>query len=56
MLELPCAMLAKGPAWTSAGVPSSVCIAVGCRASIISTVSAPVMPKSSAVSGAPAFE
>ena len=41
---------------TSAGVPSSVCIAVGMSASMSSTVSAPVMPKSSAVSGSPALE
>mmetsp|Transcript_53710 Transcript_53710/g.117172 ORF Transcript_53710/g.117172 Transcript_53710/m.117172 type:complete len:228 (+) Transcript_53710:1378-2061(+) len=56
MLELPCAMLAKGPQCTSAGVPSSVCIVVGCSASISSTVSAPVMPKSSALSGSPDLE
>mmetsp|Transcript_10753 Transcript_10753/g.25326 ORF Transcript_10753/g.25326 Transcript_10753/m.25326 type:complete len:377 (+) Transcript_10753:521-1651(+) len=54
--ELPCAMLAKGPQCTRAGVPSSVCIVVGMSASISSTQSAPVMPKSSAVSGSPERE
>mmetsp|Transcript_24083 Transcript_24083/g.39834 ORF Transcript_24083/g.39834 Transcript_24083/m.39834 type:complete len:227 (-) Transcript_24083:585-1265(-) len=51
--ELPCAMLANGPACTSTGVPSSVCMVVGCSASAIRTVNAPVMPKSSAVRGSP---
>mmetsp|Transcript_18215 Transcript_18215/g.54966 ORF Transcript_18215/g.54966 Transcript_18215/m.54966 type:complete len:222 (-) Transcript_18215:492-1157(-) len=46
-------MLAKGPQCTSAGVPSRVCIVVGMSASINSTVSAPVIPKSSAVRGLP---
>ena len=27
----PCAMLANGPPWTSAGVPSSVCTRLGCK-------------------------
>mmetsp|Transcript_165 Transcript_165/g.340 ORF Transcript_165/g.340 Transcript_165/m.340 type:complete len:223 (+) Transcript_165:922-1590(+) len=53
--ELPCAILANGPACTSTGVPSSVCIRVGMMASFISTVSAPPMPKSSAVTGSPAL-
>mmetsp|Transcript_8713 Transcript_8713/g.22735 ORF Transcript_8713/g.22735 Transcript_8713/m.22735 type:complete len:244 (-) Transcript_8713:576-1307(-) len=54
--EFPCAMLAKGPQCTSTGVCSSVCIVVGCSASMRRTVRAPVMPKSSAVSGSPLFE
>mmetsp|Transcript_46810 Transcript_46810/g.87183 ORF Transcript_46810/g.87183 Transcript_46810/m.87183 type:complete len:220 (-) Transcript_46810:469-1128(-) len=55
MEELPCAMLAKGPACTSTGVPSNVCMRVGLRASFIITVSAPPMPRSSAVTGSPAL-
>ena len=54
MMELfPCAMLANGPAWTKTGVPSSVCISVGCTASRIRTASAPAAPMSSAVTGSP---
>mmetsp|Transcript_25213 Transcript_25213/g.62247 ORF Transcript_25213/g.62247 Transcript_25213/m.62247 type:complete len:285 (-) Transcript_25213:875-1729(-) len=53
MDELPDAMLAKGPACTSTGVPSTVCSSVGFRASRISATSAPVMPRSSAVTGTP---
>mmetsp|Transcript_15187 Transcript_15187/g.37831 ORF Transcript_15187/g.37831 Transcript_15187/m.37831 type:complete len:484 (-) Transcript_15187:508-1959(-) len=53
---LPCAMLAKGPACTSTGVFSSVCISVGSIVSFISTVSAPPTPRSSAVTGSPALE
>mmetsp|Transcript_13691 Transcript_13691/g.43246 ORF Transcript_13691/g.43246 Transcript_13691/m.43246 type:complete len:258 (+) Transcript_13691:1096-1869(+) len=52
-LELPWAMLAKGPQWTRTGVPSRVCIRVGMRASFKSTVSAPVTPRSSQVTSAP---
>uniref|UniRef100_A0A915K8N1 Uncharacterized protein n=1 Tax=Romanomermis culicivorax TaxID=13658 RepID=A0A915K8N1_ROMCU len=51
MLELPWAMLAKGPACTNAGVPSNVCIKFGFKASFIRTVNAPVTPKSSTVTG-----
>mmetsp|Transcript_59553 Transcript_59553/g.159574 ORF Transcript_59553/g.159574 Transcript_59553/m.159574 type:complete len:228 (-) Transcript_59553:672-1355(-) len=54
--EFPWAMFAKGPACTRAGVPSTVWKVLGWSASIISTVSAPVMPKSSAVRGSPFFE
>ena len=54
--ELPCAMLANGPAWTMTGVPSSVCMSVGMRASFISTVSAPPAPRSSAVTASPDLE
>ena len=53
MEELPCAMLANGPACTKAGVPSMVCIRLGMMVSFISTVSAPPMPRSSAVTGSP---
>lgn len=35
MDELPCAMLANGPAWTSTGVCSAVCIRVGFIASFV---------------------
>mmetsp|Transcript_23609 Transcript_23609/g.50528 ORF Transcript_23609/g.50528 Transcript_23609/m.50528 type:complete len:304 (-) Transcript_23609:562-1473(-) len=56
MLELPIAMFANGPAWTSTGVLSTVCISVGKSASFINTVSAPPHPRSSAVIGSPAFE
>mmetsp|Transcript_7833 Transcript_7833/g.25103 ORF Transcript_7833/g.25103 Transcript_7833/m.25103 type:complete len:341 (-) Transcript_7833:461-1483(-) len=51
--ELPMAMLAKGPACTRTGVPSSVCIIVGLIASFMSTVMAPAAPMSSAVTGSP---
>mmetsp|Transcript_15270 Transcript_15270/g.50138 ORF Transcript_15270/g.50138 Transcript_15270/m.50138 type:complete len:387 (+) Transcript_15270:537-1697(+) len=53
MLLLPLAMFANGPACTKTGVPSRVCISVGLIASRIRAVSAPVIPKSSAVTGAP---
>mmetsp|Transcript_27783 Transcript_27783/g.51879 ORF Transcript_27783/g.51879 Transcript_27783/m.51879 type:complete len:212 (+) Transcript_27783:1118-1753(+) len=54
MMELlPCAMLAKGPAWTIMGVCSSVCMRFGLIASFISTVRAPVTPRSSAVTAFP---
>mmetsp|Transcript_87742 Transcript_87742/g.175513 ORF Transcript_87742/g.175513 Transcript_87742/m.175513 type:complete len:215 (-) Transcript_87742:628-1272(-) len=56
MDELPCAMLAKGPACTSTGVRSTVCMRVGMMASFIKTVSAPPMPRSSAVTVSPALE
>ena len=55
MDELPGAMLAKGPACTSTGVSSRVCIRVGSMASFISTARAPPTPRSSAVTGAPAL-
>mmetsp|Transcript_34704 Transcript_34704/g.55799 ORF Transcript_34704/g.55799 Transcript_34704/m.55799 type:complete len:233 (+) Transcript_34704:1318-2016(+) len=54
MDELPEAMLANGPACTSTGVPSRVCIKVGLMASRIRAASAPVIPRSSAVTGLPA--
>mmetsp|Transcript_10087 Transcript_10087/g.42921 ORF Transcript_10087/g.42921 Transcript_10087/m.42921 type:complete len:393 (+) Transcript_10087:1070-2248(+) len=54
-LELPDAMFAKGPACTNTGVPSNVCIRVGLMASFISVVSAPVIPRSSAVTGLPSM-
>ena len=41
MDELPWAMLANGPAWTKAGVPSRVCIRFGLIASFISAANAP---------------
>mmetsp|Transcript_4788 Transcript_4788/g.16492 ORF Transcript_4788/g.16492 Transcript_4788/m.16492 type:complete len:219 (+) Transcript_4788:2884-3540(+) len=53
---LPCAMLANGPACTSTGVPSSVCISVGWIASFIITHRAPPMPRSSAVMGSSALD
>mmetsp|Transcript_71767 Transcript_71767/g.226743 ORF Transcript_71767/g.226743 Transcript_71767/m.226743 type:complete len:213 (-) Transcript_71767:643-1281(-) len=49
-------MLAKGPACTSTGVSSRVCMRVGWMASFMSTVSAPPMPRSSASMGSPALE
>mmetsp|Transcript_11524 Transcript_11524/g.43035 ORF Transcript_11524/g.43035 Transcript_11524/m.43035 type:complete len:320 (+) Transcript_11524:601-1560(+) len=55
MLLLPCAMFANGPAWTMTGVPSAVCMRVGWMASRMSTQSAPATPRSSAVTGAPAW-
>ncbi len=48
---LPWAILANGPAWTSAGVFSSVWKRLGLMASFISTVIAPAAFKSSAVTG-----
>mmetsp|Transcript_2904 Transcript_2904/g.6238 ORF Transcript_2904/g.6238 Transcript_2904/m.6238 type:complete len:205 (+) Transcript_2904:955-1569(+) len=53
MEELPLAMFANGPACTSTGVASSVCINVGLMASRINAISAPVHPKSSHVTGSP---
>ena len=47
-------MLANGPACTNAGVPSMVCIRLGMIVSFIRTVSAPLTPISSAVTGSPA--
>ena len=42
MIELqPWAMLAKGPPWTNAGVPSSVCTKLGLSASLSSAAMAP---------------
>ena len=51
--ELPCAMLANGPAWTKHGVPSVVCIRVGLIASRMMTVAAPAHRASSAVIALP---
>mmetsp|Transcript_27402 Transcript_27402/g.71922 ORF Transcript_27402/g.71922 Transcript_27402/m.71922 type:complete len:343 (+) Transcript_27402:644-1672(+) len=53
MDELPTAMLANGPACTNTGVPSIVCISVGCTTSLSRIASAPVMPRSSVVTGLP---
>ncbi len=54
MMELlPCAMLAKGPACTKTGVPSTVCMSVGMTVSFMSTASAPLTPRSSAVTASP---
>ena len=50
---LPCAMLANGPQWTSAGWPSSVCTRFGFSASLSSTVIEPAAPICSAVTGSP---
>mmetsp|Transcript_17361 Transcript_17361/g.37706 ORF Transcript_17361/g.37706 Transcript_17361/m.37706 type:complete len:273 (-) Transcript_17361:681-1499(-) len=47
--ELPVAMLANGPACTNTGVPSNVCIRFGRSASFMRAVSAPPIPRSSAV-------
>jgi hypothetical protein len=55
MDELPCAMLAKGPACTKTGVCSTVCMHVGMMASFMSTHSAQPTPRSSAVMGSPAL-
>mmetsp|Transcript_14050 Transcript_14050/g.41869 ORF Transcript_14050/g.41869 Transcript_14050/m.41869 type:complete len:268 (-) Transcript_14050:1060-1863(-) len=52
---LPCAMFAKGPACTSTGVPSTVCMSVGIKASRMSTVTAPPTPRSSTETNAPAW-
>ncbi len=49
----PCAMLAKGPPCTSAGVPSIVCTRFGWIASRSSAAIAPVTPSASAVTGLP---
>ena len=51
--ELPCAMLANGPACIRQGWPSSVWIRLGLSASFSSTVMAPAAPRSSAVTGLP---
>ena len=51
MEELPVAMLPKGPAWTSTGVFSSVCIRFGFIASFSITAMAPAAFRSSAVIG-----
>ena len=49
----PWAMLAKGPPWTKAGVPSKVCTRFGLRASRSSTVSAPATFSSPAAMNVP---
>ena len=46
MLLQPCAMLAKGPPWMKAGVPSNVCTKLGCSASCNNTAMALATPKS----------
>ena len=51
--ELPCAMLANGPACIRQGWPSSVWIRFGLSASFSSTAIAPAAPRSSAVTGLP---
>ena len=52
MTELqPWAMLAKGPPWMKAGVPSSVCTRFGISASCSSTVIDPTDCRSAAVTG-----
>ena len=53
--ELPCAMLAKGPACTKHAVPSIVCMSVGLIASRMMTVAAPAHFVSSAVMAWPSF-
>ena len=52
----PWAMLANGPPWTKAGLPSRLCTRFGCKASQSNAVSAPSAPKSPAVTGAPPCE
>ena len=47
----PWAMLANGPPWMKAGVPSSVCTRLGESASLSSTVIAPCAFKSRARTG-----
>ena len=49
MEDCPWAMLANGPAWTMAGVPSRVCIRLGLIASFMRTVSAPATPSAAPV-------
>mmetsp|Transcript_1970 Transcript_1970/g.5850 ORF Transcript_1970/g.5850 Transcript_1970/m.5850 type:complete len:250 (-) Transcript_1970:1734-2483(-) len=51
--DWPCAMFANGPQCTNTGVPSSVCIIVGNRASFSKTARAPVTPRSSHVTKPP---
>ena len=51
--ELPCAMLPNGPACTSTGVFSNVCIRLGFNASRMIAAIAPAPPISSAVTGVP---
>ncbi len=52
MTELqPWAMLAKGPPWTSAGTPSTVCTRLGIIASRRSTIIEPTAWRSRAVTG-----
>ena len=51
--EFPVAMLPNGPQWTSAGVPSRVCMRLGLMASFRMTVIEPATPRSSAVIGVP---
>ena len=52
--EFPCAMLPKGPAWTSTGVFSRVWSRLGLMASRMMTVIAPAAFSCSAVTGSPA--
>ena len=51
----PCAMLANGPPWTNAGLPSKVCTRFGCRASRSSAESAPTASRSRAVTVLPSL-
>ena len=50
---LPWAMFAKGPQWTNAGCPSSVCTRFGLIVSLRRTVIAPAAFSCSAVTGSP---
>ena len=52
---LPCAMFAKGPAWTKAGSPSSVCTRFGRIASLSRTAIEPAARSCSAVTGSPSY-
>ena len=51
----PWAMFAKGPQWTKAGCPSSVCTRLGLIASFSSTASEPAASSCSAVTGSPPY-
>lgn len=51
--DVPTAMLAKGPACTSTGVPCIVCMSVGCTVSLRRMAAAPDTPKSRHVTGWP---
>ena len=52
-LEVPWAMLAKGPPWTKAGQPSMVWTRLGLRASLSIRAIAPTALRSFAVTGSP---
>ena len=49
----PCAMLANGPPWISAGEPSSICTRLGAKASRSSAASAPSACRSRAMTAVP---